>query len=174
MTDVLRSFAGDMRLFRLSVGAVLDIEEGCGGTGIGAIYKKLSAYEFHLRDVKNCVLHPLIAGGVSAVEADRLVMERIDAGAAEVHALALDLLISFFDGVKGSDGDEGGDPEAPHDKGAIFKMFAKLGVMPNAVRDVQYSDYVAMIRSAVGDTVQPPTEEEFNEMVKAYEKMIEA
>lgn len=174
MADVLRLFAGDMRLFRLSVGAVLDIEEGCGGTGIGKIYKKLSAYEFHLRDVKSCVLHPLIAGGLEAAEAERLVSERIESGLADVQALALDLLISFFDGVKGGEGGEGGDPEAPHDKGAIFKMFAKLGVMPTAVREVQYTDYVAMMRSVAGDTVQPPTEEEFNAMVKAYERMTKA
>lgn len=168
MVDVIRQFGGKERLFRLTVGAVLDIEEACGGEGIGAIFKRIGAYNFTVKDLIACTTHPLIAGGIAPEEAKKLVVDRIEYAASDVHTLALDLLVSFFDGIE-ADGD-GGDPSVPHDRGQILHGFIQAGVSPESILNLSYAAFVDILKAVGGKEVKPPTEEEFNEMLKAYEE----
>jgi len=50
----------------------------------------------------------------------------------------------------------------------VYKRQAGIG--PDVVRSMRYADFVNLVRSLGSDKVQPPTEEEYNEMIRRYEQ----
>lgn len=172
MAAITLDFAGEARVFHLRLGEVLDIEEACGKIGIGAIYLRLARHEWRVREVREVLAHALRGGGVQIAEARRLIDERMDAGGlADLHAMALEVLIALMSGVEADRTQPEGDPETPMSVGEIFAGFIQQGVVPDQVRAMRYDDFCAMVRVMGKGRVQPPTEEEFRDMVRRYEDM---
>lgn len=166
MGAVTRDFAGAERKFHLRLGSILDLEEACGRVGFGGIFKRLSTHEYFVSDIRHVLRLGLIGGGMDASEAKRLIDARIDIGGlAEMHGLAIDVVLSVTDDIPPDATQPAGDPERPIDIGKIFAAFAQMGVPPQDVREMAYSDYVVMARAMAGDSVQPPGEDEFAAML---------
>ena len=169
--DIRREFAGVERVFRLRLGEIMDIEEACGKSGLGAIYLRLCKHEWSIRDLRHILRLSLTGGGMDSGEATRLVDERIGAGQlVQLHALALDLLVSVMETVTPEDGAPKGDPDRPIDAGEIFAGFARMGVPPEQVRAIRFDDFVLMVRAMGGKDAKPPTEDEFKGMLARYEE----
>jgi hypothetical protein len=171
MAGVTLDFAGEPRVFHLRLGEILDVEEACGKVGIGAIYLRLARHEWKIRDIREVLTHALRGGGgMSLADARVLVDERINAGgASDLHALAIDVMLGFMSGVEPDRTQPAGDPEVPMDFGEIFAAFAQMGIAPEQVRKMRYADFCAMARAMGKGRVQPPSEDEFRDMVARYE-----
>lgn len=166
MAEIIREWAGAERPFNLSFGGLMDLEEACGKTGFGEIYLRIGRHCYFARDIYHTIRLGLIGGGMTAVEAKRLMDDRFDAVPMAVRAeIALDVLLAVMEGIKPDDTKPAGDPATPYDVGALMASFAKLGVAPHTLRDMSYQDFVHMCRAFGGDSVQPPSEDEFEEML---------
>ncbi|MBL4767648.1 MAG: gene transfer agent family protein [Rhodobacteraceae bacterium] len=162
MSDYYGDFAGENRRFYLSFGNILDLEEACGKTGFGAIYLRLSTHSYFVKDVYHTILNGLIGGGLKAVEARRLMDDRFDAmPMVERVELALNILMARMSGIEPDENQRPGDPEQPHDAGAIFAAFSQSGIGADVIRAMDYGDFIKLVRALGGNTVQPPSEEEF-------------
>lgn len=163
-------WAGAERPFNLRFGDVLDLEEACGKVGIGAIYLRLGRSEYYAKDVYETILRGLIGGGMAPSEARRLMVDRFDhVPLVQSVELALDILISMMAGI-GPDETRGkGDPAEPHDVGTILSSFIKIGIAPEHIRAMTYADFVNMARAMGGKDVQPPSEDEFLDMLARVE-----
>ena len=163
-------WAGEERRFALRFGHLLDLEEACGKVGIGEIYLRLGQHRYFARDVYNIIRMGLIGGGTPPSEAKRLVDERFDfVPMVERVELAISILVAVMAGIPADETKAPGDPKKPHDAGAIFASFAKANIPPEDVRAIGYRDFVLMMRAMGGSSVQPPSEEEFADMVARYE-----
>lgn len=168
--EMVREFAGVERVFRLRLGDILDLEEACK-RGLGAIYLRLTRHDYSVRDVQQVLRLALRGGGMDGPEATRLVNERIDAGQfVDLHALAIDVLLTLMQGIPPDETAPDGDPEVPNDTGEIFATFARMGIPPSEVRAMAYGDFVLMVRAMSGGRVQPPSEDEFKAMLARYEE----
>lgn len=168
MEPLIVEWAGERRHLALTYGGLLDIEAGCGKTGIGEIYLRLVKHEYSARYVFNVIKHGLIGGGMKPADAAMLMEDRFSTvPLVQSVEIALDLMILVMAGIEG-DSDGKGDPSKPYDVGEIFSSFAKLGIPPESVRAMTYVDFVAMCRAFAGNGVQAPTEEEFEEMLRKY------
>lgn len=171
MSGFTTDFAGAERHFRLGFGEILDLEEACGKVGFGAIFVRLSTHAYHAGDVRHVLRYGLRGGGTPLAEATRLVDERMPvAGLTYLHGIAIEVMLSVLEGVpENSDGPaEVNDPEKPMDAGAIFAGFAQMGIPPEQVRAMRWSDFVAMMRAMGGKQVSAPTEEEFKDMIARF------
>lgn len=165
-------FAGAEREFCLKTGQILDLEEACDKTGIGAIYFRVGSGQYFFREVTNVIIQGLVGSGMSFKDAKKLVHERVDFGEplAELQGLALDILLTRFAGEEKSDGGEtSGDPEEPIDVGQLFDAFVKVGITPDQVRAMDYSDLLKILKSAGSNGTRAPTDEEFEAMVQDWE-----
>jgi hypothetical protein len=170
MAAVTLDFAGEPRVFHLRLGEILDVEEACGKVGIGAIYLRLARHEWKVRDVREVLCHGLRGGGMTLADARVLVDERISTGGlSALHALAIDVLLAIMSGIEPDRTQPAGDPETPMDFGEVFAAFAQMGIGPEQVREMRYGDFCAMARAMGKGRVQPPTEDEFRDMVARYE-----
>ncbi|MBF9042951.1 gene transfer agent family protein [Rhodobacterales bacterium HKCCE4037] len=171
MAEIDLDFAGEVRPFNLRLGEIMDIETACGGIGIGAVWLRLSTHAWSLRDVEAVLVQGLIGGGMPAKDARALVSARIGRAAlADMHALAVEVMLALMDGAKGDALAKPSDPEKPMEAGDIFAAFAQMGIPPEDVRKIRHADFVLMARAMSGNSVQPPTEEEFAGMLKRYEE----
>jgi hypothetical protein len=167
MPEVIKQWAGEDRPFNLPFGKLMDLEEACGKVGFGEIYLRLGRHTYFARDIYHTIRLGLIGGGMSSVEAERLMKDRFDAAPmAERVELALDILLSVMEGIKPDETKPAGDPAEPYDVGPLLASFAKLGVAPSALREMSYQDFIHMCRAFGGEKVQPPTEAEFEEMLE--------
>lgn len=169
MAEIVREWAGEDRPFNLAFGGLMDLEEACGKVGFGEIYLRIGRHTYFARDIFHTIRLGLIGGGMLSVEAKRLMDDRFDATpmAARVE-LALDILLAVMEGIKLDETRTAGDPATPYDLGPLMASFAKLGVSPNALREMSYQDFVHMCRAFGGETVQPPTEDEFEDMITRF------
>ncbi|WP_370281564.1 gene transfer agent family protein [Pseudooceanicola sp.] len=166
MAEIFVEWGGAERRLSLTYGGLLDIEEACGKVGIGEIYLRLGQHQYRAAYVYHVIRLGLIGGGMTSQEAKRLLDERFDVTPLVRHVeIALDLLIAVMAGIEPDDTKASGDPSRPYDTGAILASFAKLGISPESVRGMSYRDFVHMCRAFGGDTVQPPSEEEFEDMI---------
>lgn len=166
MAEVFIEWAGAERRLALTFGGLLDIEEACGKIGIGELYMRLGRHHYKAQDVYQIIRHGLIGGGMTSTEAKRLLDERFDVVPFVQHVeVALEILIAVMAGIEETDAKSDGDPAKPYDVGAIMAAFVKMGVAPDAIRSMQYRDFVHMCRAFGGDNVRAPSEEEFEEMV---------
>lgn len=170
MAGVTLDFAGQARMFHLRLGEILDLEQACGQTGIGAIYRRLGQQDWKIRDVREVLAYALRGGGMPLDEARRLIDERIEVGRIlDLYSLALEVMITLMAGVEPDPKEAAGDPTRCVDSGAIFASFAQMGIAPETVRAMRYDDFVLMARAMSGDRVKPPSEDEFRDMVARYE-----
>lgn len=170
MDHLYREWAGVERAFALDFGLACDLESACGDKGIGGIYVRLATHQYHAREVFQTIRLGLIGGGMPRAEADRLVKTRFDeVPLADSVALAVDLLSALNTGVKEDRTKAAsGDADGAIDLGKVLANFAQVGIAPDAVRAMRYADFVNLMRSIGGDSVQPPTEEEFADMIRRH------
>ena len=74
MAEVIAEWAGKERLFRLTFGSILDLEEICGKDAIGAIFLRVSTGAFKASDVYHILRLALVGGGMAAVEVKQLLL----------------------------------------------------------------------------------------------------
>lgn len=166
MAELFVEWGGAERRLALTYGGLLDLEEACGKVGIGEIYLRLGQHRYRAGDVYHTIRLGLIGGGLTSQEAKRLLDERFDVmPLIQSVEVALDLLISVMAGIEPDETKAPGDPAEPYDVGAILASFAKLGIPAESVRAMSYRDFVLMCRAFGGDTVQPPSEAEFEDMI---------
>lgn len=166
MAETVTDWAGALRRFYLPLGKIIDIEEACGKVGIGAIYLRIARHEYFANDVRSVIKYGLIGGGLSPLEAEALLRDRFDVTPlVESAELALSILVDRMSGIEKDETKSGGDPAKPYDVGAIFASFAKAGIPPESLRQMDYAAFVAMCRALGGDSVQPPSEQEFKDML---------
>lgn len=176
MAEVIVEWAGKERLFRLTFGSVLELEEACDSEGICAIYTRMMAGQWRLNDVWHTIRLGLIGGGENKIEAKRLLETFFDRYPyMENAALAGDIIMAIMTGVEDSkDVEVKGDVQVA---GAIkFSEVSQIcrvfNVSPLDLREMPYSDVVNMIRGfddGTGRKAAPPSEEEFEEILAKYE-----
>ena len=163
-------WAGAQRPFRLRFGDVLDLEEACGKVGIGALYLRMGSHQYFAKDVFETIRLGLIGGGMPPSEARSLVQERFEhVPMADSLNLAMSILVNMMAGIEPDEAKAKGDPAEPHDTGAILASFVKIGIPPESIRAMSYADFVNMARAMGGKDVQPPSEDEFLDMVAKLE-----
>ena len=167
--EVTAYWAGEDRLFALSFGDILDIEEACGKLGFGEIYLRLGRHQYKAEFILNILRIGLIGGGMKSDEARRLVESRlIGVGFARAVEVCIDLLATAMEGVEQDDTKPAGDPAQPLDVGAILASFAKLGVSPESVKALSLAEFISMCRAFGGDGFKAPSEAEFEEMLEKF------
>jgi hypothetical protein len=174
MTPLIREWAGSDRVFKLDFGGVMDLEEACAKSGLGAIYLRMGSHQYRAGDIYHTIRLALIGGGMKPIEAQALMRERFDARPmVENHECALEILITLMGGIAPPEDDEGkGDPDEPIPFGEIAANFAKAGVSPASLREMRYDDFIAMLRALrrSGEAeVKPPSEEEYFDMIARME-----
>jgi len=143
-----REFAGAEQVFSLDFGAVMDLEEACGKTPIGVIYKRVVGFDFRAKDIFEILRLGLIGGGIEAAEARRLVQERLDAAPlAPLAELACSVLLNMMDGAPESEGPVDGELE-PFDAGQIYQSFAQVGIPPQQVNAMRVGDALRLFEAA--------------------------
>lgn len=111
----------------------------------------------------------LIGAGERPVEARRLVASQDHCPLMRLAGLASDIMIAAMTGIQPDDLSRDDKPDAQFDVGAIFHSLAQVGIPPEQVRAMRYADFVNLMRAATGKSVQPPSEEEFDEMIRNWE-----
>ena len=171
MADIILDWAGKDRLFRLTFGGVLELEEACGKEAIGAIFLRVSSGKFRAEDVWHTIRLALIGGGVNKVEAKRLMETHFDlAPYLDNAALAGDILISLMAGVE--DGKQGEDGASePIRFSEVSQICRTFHMSPQDLLDLTYAQFINMVRgfNAGDEKALPPTEEEFEEILAKYE-----
>lgn len=172
MAELIAEWAGKDRLFRLTFGGVMDLEEARGKDAIGAIFLRLSTGKFHAEDVWHTIRLALIGGGENKVEAKRLLEAHFDRKPyMENAALAGDILVALMTGVEEEGTSDQSEPEPIRFSEAV-QICRTFHLSPQDMRDLDYADFVNMVRgfNAGGKhQAEPPTVEEFEEILAKYE-----
>ncbi|MGQ3486120.1 gene transfer agent family protein [Roseovarius pacificus] len=174
MADLIAEWAGKERLFRLNFGAVMDLEEACGKEAIGSIFLKVSSGRFSATHLRETLRIALICGGENKVEAKRLIEAHFDLYPyLDNAALVGDILIALMTGVEeGTEvSGENGDPE-PIRFSEVSQICRTFNLSPLDLRKMTYADFINMVAgfNASGPKkAEPPTEEEFEEILARYE-----
>lgn len=169
MDMVIAYWAGEERQFRLRLGEVWDLEEACGGLGIGEIYQRMGQHRYSVRHVSEILRLGLIGGGIAPVAAKALVRDRFDTvPLVQSFEAALEVLLGLMAGVAPQEGEGAStsDPSAPQDVGEVLAALLKMGVAPQDARQIRYPDFLRLLRAMPSNKEQAPTEEEFNQMVE--------
>lgn len=171
MGSVTRDWAGRELTFALRTGEVLDLETA-REAGIGTIYKRLASHDYHLKDVQEVLRLGLVGGeGMKPAEARAVVRDRFDDVPYLVSVeLAIDILLALMSGVEATGEAGDSDGASTFRQSEIFAAFAKLGITPAQLREVSYPDFLNMMQGFGGSKAAAPSEEEFFEMLKAYEE----
>lgn len=165
-------WAGKERLFRLTLGDVLDLEQACGGDAVGSIFRRVSTGLFRVDDIYHTIRLALIGGGLKKVEVKQLMEAHFDRKPYLDHAaLAGDILIALMTGVEESGGDAEGEP-APIRFSEASQICRTFHLSPNELREMRYADFINMVRgfnASQPKKAEPPTEEEFEDILARYE-----
>jgi len=173
MGAVILDFAGAPRTFHLRLGELVDLEQACGQVGCGVIFQRFATTSFKAMDVLHVLRLGLIGGGMPAQEAEALVRDQMDARPLMVNsALAEEIVLAMMVGVPPVAPGAGKAADQPYDFGQILHSFVQLGLSPDAVRAMRYADFCAMVQAAGGETVAPPSEEEFAEMIRDFKPRV--
>lgn len=171
MVDVIREWAGKERLFRLNFGGVMDLEEATG-EGIGNTFIRVAGGRFTVRDVYHTIRLGLIGGGVSILDAKRMMDAHFDTRPYMENAvIAGEILAALMVGVEPSDTDADGVPPA-HKFSEVSQICTVFNLSPGDLREMRYSDFVNMVRGYnAGSNKQAPhlSEAEFMEILNKYE-----
>ncbi|WP_088633236.1 gene transfer agent family protein [Phaeobacter sp. 22II1-1F12B] len=175
MADLVLEWAGKERHFRLAFGGVLDLEEAIG-EGIGHVFQRVTVGRFGIKDVYHTIRLGLIGGGLSVVNADRLMKNHFDTrpymdNARVAGAILADLMI----GVEEEDEDqaEGGrDVPPPHKFSEISQICNVFNMSPQDLRALRYADFVNLVRGFNAGSKQQAdfiSEDEFLDILDRYE-----
>lgn len=172
MADVIAEWAGKERLFRLTFGGVLELEEACGKDAIGAIFLRVSSGKFRAEDIWHTIRIALMGGGENKVAAKQLMEAHFERQPWHDNAaLAGDILIALMAGVEDDDiSGDGAEPE-PMRFSEVSQICREFNMSPLDLREMTYADFINMVRgfNAGGKKAEPPTEEEFDEILAKYE-----
>lgn len=166
MADTLTTeFGGVERAFRLRYGEILDLEDSCGGIGFGELYNTIARHRFKALYLRQTIKFGLVGGGMEPAEAERLVKSRFDSyPVGRLAQLALAILVATYDGIPSTDKDTG-SAAVPFDQGRIFASFIERGITPDELRSMRFKDFVLMCRAIAGNTMQAPTEDDFDDIL---------
>jgi|GEM_PF-1568494 len=172
MAEVIREWAGKDRLFRLDLGGVLEVEEACGGEGIGAIFLRLSSGKFRVHEVYSILRIALIGGDENKVSAKHLLEKHFDRTPySENAALAGEIMIALMVGVEEGAGGESEDP-APIKFSEIAQICRVFHMSPHDLKAMTYAEFVNLVagfNAASPKKAEPPTVEEFEEILARHE-----
>lgn len=170
MAEVVTEWAGKERLFRLSFGGVLDLEEATGD-GIGHVFIRVAGGRFKAGDVYHTIRLGLVGGGMSVLDARRAMDRHFDTRPyMENASVAGEILSSLMVGVE-EEGDNK-DVPPPHRFSEVSQICRVFNMSPQDVRDMRYADFVNMVRgyNAATDTKAPHlTEDEFLDILERFE-----
>lgn len=173
MAEIIADWAGTERLFRLNVGGVLDLEQACGGDGIGAIFLRISTGQFRVMDVHHVIRLALIGGGLDKVSAKQLLEDRFDTiPYLENSELAGEILISLMAGVEETETDNSKADDTPWKFSELSQICQVFHMSPQDLRNMSYPDLLNMVKgynAATDVKAKPPTEEEFDAILARYE-----
>lgn len=171
MVDLVEEWAGKERLFRLNFGGVLDLEEAIG-EGIGNVFIRVAGGRFGAKDVYHTIRLSLIGGGMSIIDARRVMESHFDRRPyLENAALAGQILAALMTGVEDA-GEPGGEASPPHKFSEVSQICRVFHMSPQDVRDMRYSDFVNMIRgynAGADRKAEHLSEEEFIAILNKYE-----
>lgn len=171
MVDLTTEWAGKERLFRLTFGGVLDLEEAVG-EGIGHVFIRVAAGRFKAADVFHTIRLALIGGGMSIIDAKRLMVEHFDRRPyLENASLAGEILAALMTGVEAV-AESDGDIAPPHKFSEVVQICTVFNMSPQELRDMRYSDFVNLVRgynAASNRKAEHITEEEFIDILNRYE-----
>ena len=170
MAEVIKYWAGEDRLFRLDVGAVLDLETVLD-CAFGSLYVRMVSSQWSIKDVMHILRVALIAGGHDPVKAKILVHEHFDmAPYIKNYAVAVDIVLAVVDGVEETGDRATGEPEK-----LIFSEISQIcrefNMSPHELKAMNYDDFLNMLKgfNAGPKKAQPPTEEEFRDILARHE-----
>lgn len=171
MVDVVAEWAGKERLFRLTVGAAFDLEEATG-EALGTIFIRVVSGHWKLPYVYETLRITLIAGGMSVVDAKRLMDRHFeDQPFLESATLAGRILTDAMAGVEDRGQKPRGEPEVMKFS-EVSQICRVFNMSPDALRKTRYADFVNMVNgfNAASETKAPHlTEEEFLDILERYE-----
>lgn len=167
MDQISEEFGGEVRRFQLRFGELLDLETQTG-VGFGELYQRIARTRWYAKDLRAVIKFGLIGGGMAPADADALARSRFeDYPLQRSVGLALKLLLATMEGIpKDETVPTPKGPAQPFNQGKLFESFVKAGIAPDDVRKMRYRDFVVLTRAASGGGVQPPSEEEFRDMVR--------
>jgi hypothetical protein len=170
MAELIAEWAGKERLFRLTFGGVLDLEQAVGD-GIGHVFIRVAGGQFKVGDVYHTMRLALIGGGMSVIDAKRLLEAHFDTRPyLENAGIAGQILSSLMTGVE-EIGEDGDVPE-PHKFSEVSQICRVFHMSPQDLRDMRYADFVNMVRgyNAASETQAPHlSEEEFLDILNRHE-----
>ncbi|WP_052699655.1 gene transfer agent family protein [Martelella endophytica] len=172
MAELISEWAGKDRLFRLSFGDVMDLEQACRGDAIGEILLRVAAGKYRLEDVYQVIRIGLIGGGVGKVEAKRLSDAHFDLyPLADNAALAAEILTALFAGVEKSGAPNDGEAE-PVRFSEVSQICRVFNMSPLELRAMDYADFINLVKgfnAGSSRKAEPPTVEEFEDILARYE-----
>jgi len=171
--EIIREFAGKERLFALSFGGVLDLEQARNGDGIGAIYRRFIAGTYSVSDVFHIMRLALIGGGMGAVEVKTLMRDHFDTRPYfENVGIAGEILTSLMVGVEPSDEKASGSDPVAVKFSEVSQICQTFHMSPLDLRAMRYADFVNLVRgfnAASSKQAEFLTEEEFDAILAKYE-----
>lgn len=178
MAELIREWAGTERLFRLTFGGVMDLEQACGGTGIGVIFQRISTGRFEARDVHECIRLALIGGGMGPLDAKRLMASHFDKrGYLDNAQVAGDILLAVMAGVEPEPAEDEAEPKSdpaePYRFSEVSQLCRVFHMRPDDLRAMRYADFVNMVRGFNAGSerkAEAPSEEEFLAMLDRHEE----
>lgn len=173
MAEVIRDWAGKERLFRLDLGGVMQVEEACGGEGIGAIFLRLSSGKFRAHEVHSILRLALIGGGENKVSAKLLLDKHFDLiPYAENAAMAGEIMMALMMGIEEGAAGEVGEP-APIKFSEIAQICRVFNMSPHDLKALTYAEFVNLVAgfnaASSPQKAEPPSEEEFEAILAKYE-----
>lgn len=170
--ELVREWAGKERLFSLSFGGVLDLEQACGDVGLGEIFVRVASGRFRVGEVYHIIRLALIGGGMSKIDAKRLMGTHFDARPyIENNMLAAEILEALMVGIEPSEKQVEDVPPA-HKFSEVSQICRIFNISPVELRAMRFADFANMVKGyAAGTKTRPDhiTEEEFLDILNKYE-----
>lgn len=174
MAALLEEWAGKERCFELNFGDVLDLQEATG-CAIGQMFIRLVSGAFRIEDTYHTIRLALVGGGMSALDAKRLMQRHFDTRPLmENAALAGQIFNALMIGIEetGGDAEGGGADVEPYKFSEVSQLCRVFNLSPIEMREMRYSDFVNMVRgfNAASETKAPHiSEREFLDILEKYE-----
>lgn len=174
MVDVVREWAGKERLFRLTFGGVLDLEQATGD-GVGVIFAHVAGGSFKVGYVYHTIRLGLIGAGLGVLDAKRLMDAHFDTRPyLENAGLAGQILADLMTGIEVDDADQ--DPASKEGEPIKFSEVSQIcrtfHMSPTDLRNMSYADFVNLVKgfNAGSDRKAPHlSEDEFIDILNKYE-----
>ncbi len=171
MREVVAYWAGKERLFRLDFGRVMDLEEATGDP-IGTIFMRVAGGDYKVSDVYQTLRLALIGGGMSIIDAKRLMLAHFDTRPyAENASVAAEILACLMVGVEESEDGEKAEPQQIKFS-EVSQICREFNMSPQDLRAMSYADFINMVRGfnvASNTKADHITEEEFMDILNRYE-----